>query len=63
MEVPVEEEHEPPKPIYVKPFKYVFDVNVTEIEWTSETTNNRLETTVTADTASFEKPEPKLMKE
>lgn len=63
VEEPAETEENPPKPVYIKPFKYVFDVNCTEIEWTTETTNAKLKTTTTSDVESFEKPEPKLMKE
>ena len=59
----MEVEHKPAKPVYVKPFKYVFDVNCTEIEWTTETTDTKLQTTTSSDVESFEKPEPKLMKQ
>ena len=51
----------PPKPTYVKPFKYVFEVKATEIEWSVEKTDNKLKTTVTSDVLTYDKPTPKLM--
>lgn len=60
-EEPPETEYKPPKPVYIKPFKYVFDVKVTEIEWNVETTNNKLETKVTSEVCPYEVPTPKLM--
>ena len=58
---PEEEYYELPKLNYVKPFQYVFDVKVTEIEWNIEKTNNKLETTTTSDVVSYNIPNPKLM--
>ena len=60
--IEVEDEHyKPPKAQFVKPFKYVFDVTVKEIEWSTHKTNAKLQTTTTTNVESFDSPYPKVM--